>query len=236
MGPAQNLLTWVGSIFCCLGQVGLGQPSLVWVWKISPKTNKFFNFLPFESKKQFGSGQKVSGSKARRPLIYCGSKVCSGRFRSGQGPSLLAWLSENSYFKDIRRLNSVHYRVAVKDYKRRRHRWELDGLGRARPSTWSKYALATTTIKTIQHEQPQRLREMMMTNSYMERRRPGRFKFYDGSKMKIGRQMIDNRLSFMNELDFNWTTGITNNLLRINLKKHFRMAAHQVVVFPLGGA
>jgi len=33
MGPGQTFLTWVRSIFLWLG---LGQPSMVWVWKISP--------------------------------------------------------------------------------------------------------------------------------------------------------------------------------------------------------
>jgi len=69
MGPGQKFLTRIGS----------GQPIMVWVriWKISPKNVKFFNFFPF------GLGQKVPGSKPGRPLIYCGSKVSSGR-----GPSL----------------------------------------------------------------------------------------------------------------------------------------------------
>jgi len=47
-----------------------GQPSLVWVWvwKMSPKNPKFFNFFPF-----------VLGQKN----IYWGSKVCLGRVGSG---------------------------------------------------------------------------------------------------------------------------------------------------------
>jgi len=42
--PVQNFLTMVGS----------GQLSLVWVWvwKISPKNPKFFNFFPIGSKKK----------------------------------------------------------------------------------------------------------------------------------------------------------------------------------------
>jgi len=28
------------------GWVGSGKPSMVWVWKISPKNVKFFNFFP----------------------------------------------------------------------------------------------------------------------------------------------------------------------------------------------
>jgi len=55
--------------FLWLYQVGSGQPFMVWVriWKISPKNIKFFNFYCF------GLG---------RPLIYCGSKVSSGRVRA----------------------------------------------------------------------------------------------------------------------------------------------------------
>jgi len=58
--------------------LGLGQPFTVWDWvgKMSPKTSNFFNSGPKESL------QKVPGSKAGRPPIYCESKVSSG-------PSLL---------------------------------------------------------------------------------------------------------------------------------------------------
>jgi len=47
--------------------------------------SNFSIFCPSVKKNLFGSGQKVPGSEAGRPLIYCGSKVSSG---SGQGPSL----------------------------------------------------------------------------------------------------------------------------------------------------
>jgi len=70
MGSGQKILTWVGS----------GQPSLVWVWKIPPENTKLSVSV---ERSISGLGQKVPGSKAGRPLIYCGSKVCSG-----QGPSL----------------------------------------------------------------------------------------------------------------------------------------------------
>jgi len=53
MGPGQNFLTRVGSIFC-----GSGQPFMVWVWfsKIYYKNDKIFNSFPFGSKK-ISSGQ-----------------------------------------------------------------------------------------------------------------------------------------------------------------------------------
>jgi len=61
MGPGQKLLTRDWS----------GQPPLVWGWKISCKNPKFFKFCT--------SGQKVPRSETGWPLIYCGSKVCSGQ-------------------------------------------------------------------------------------------------------------------------------------------------------------
>jgi len=77
MGPGQIFLTLVRS----------GQPFMVWfwIWKISPKNVKFLIFFPcfWIKKNLFGLGQKVPGSKAGWSFIYCGSKVSSGRVRSG---------------------------------------------------------------------------------------------------------------------------------------------------------
>jgi len=69
--------SWVRSIFCSLGQVGLGQPFMVWVWiwKISPKNVKFFNFFPFGSKK-ISSGRvgKYPGQRGVGLLFTAGQK------------------------------------------------------------------------------------------------------------------------------------------------------------------
>jgi len=67
-----------------VAQVGSGQPSMVWVWKISPKNVKFSIFFPSDKKNLFRLGQKVPGSMDGQPLIYCRSKVCSVQFRSGR--------------------------------------------------------------------------------------------------------------------------------------------------------
>jgi len=58
MGPGQNFLTQVGSIF--VTRVRLGQPSivLVLVWKISPKNITFFNFQSSGQKKYLPVGSK----------------------------------------------------------------------------------------------------------------------------------------------------------------------------------
>jgi len=71
MGPGQNFLTWVrsGKLFMVW----------VWIWKISPKNVKFFDFFPFGSKKiSSGWVKKYPGQS----LINCGSKVSSGRVRA----------------------------------------------------------------------------------------------------------------------------------------------------------
>jgi len=57
--------------------LGWGQPSLVWVWKVSPRNPKFFHFFLLGKKNFFWTGKKVPWSKTGRPHFYCGSKVCS---------------------------------------------------------------------------------------------------------------------------------------------------------------
>jgi len=73
MGPDQKFLTWVGSAIYSLGL------------KLEnfPLERKTFQFFSLRIKKNlFVSGRKVPGSKPGRPLIYCGSKVSSGRVRA----------------------------------------------------------------------------------------------------------------------------------------------------------
>jgi len=71
------------------GRVRLGWVSHFWFeFKFGKFPLKMSNFFPSNKKIIFGSGQKVPGSKGGRPLIYCRSKVSSGRVGSGQGSSL----------------------------------------------------------------------------------------------------------------------------------------------------
>jgi len=56
--------------------------------KFPLKMSNFSIFSLRVKKNIFGSGRKVPGLKAGRPLIYCGSKVSSGRVGSDQGSFL----------------------------------------------------------------------------------------------------------------------------------------------------
>jgi len=62
----------------CLGQnfltrVGSGQPSMLWVWKISPKNVKFFNFFLLGSKKiSSGWVKKYPSQRRVGPLFTAG--------------------------------------------------------------------------------------------------------------------------------------------------------------------
>jgi len=76
--------------FLWLGLGRSGQPSMVWVWvwKISPKNIKFFNFFTFGSKKSLRVGSestRVKGGLASY-LLQVKSKL-----GPGQGPSLISW-------------------------------------------------------------------------------------------------------------------------------------------------
>jgi len=81
MGPGQKFLTRVGS-----GQffvVRVGVRSAIYCLGSNLENFPFQFFFPSGKKNLFGSGQKVPGSKAGWPLIYCGSKVASGWVGSG---------------------------------------------------------------------------------------------------------------------------------------------------------
>jgi len=63
-----------------------GRVSHLWFgfefWKFPLKMSNFQFFSLRVKKNCFGSGRKVPGSKPGRPLIYCRSKVSSGRVRA----------------------------------------------------------------------------------------------------------------------------------------------------------
>jgi len=84
MGPDQRFLILLGS----------GQPSLVWVWKITHKNSNFFNFLPFRSKKIPSGWVKKYPGQSRVDLLFIAgqnyARVWSGPISSVRGIEELA--------------------------------------------------------------------------------------------------------------------------------------------------
>jgi len=80
MGPSEIFLI----------RVGLGQPSLVWVfiWKISTKNHKFFNFLPLGQKKIFSGWVKKFPGQRQVGLVFIADQKYG---RLGSGPISTKW-------------------------------------------------------------------------------------------------------------------------------------------------
>jgi len=107
-------------------------------------------------------------------------------------------------------------------------------VGRCRPLTWGKYTFISSTVKIIQRQEPVSLFARMMTNSYTTRRRSNRFRFHDTSVHKIGRMMLKNRLTMLNEFDCEWLTFSEDINWELNLKSASKWQHRPVVVFLLG--
>ena len=134
----------------------------------------------------------------------------------------------------IRKLNSLHYRIlrlATGDWRIKTKRSELDKLGRVKPMQFARYSTAGLVIKTIRNNKPRNLSDILQKTLYCERRKPGRLRFFDNSKTKLGFQSIDNRLtSVFAELDFDHYPHITDHSLRINLKKSLNLNKHDPIL------
>jgi len=91
--------------------MGPGQPFMVWVWisKISPKKVKFFNFLPFGSKKLLRVGSESTRVEAGSASYLLRVKSKLG---SGQGPSIIVIFR---YFYSKYQLSSFNVGVAIKE-------------------------------------------------------------------------------------------------------------------------
>jgi len=61
-----------------------------------------------------------------------------------------------------------------------------------------------------------------MLKSYIERRRPDRYKLFSIANLRIGDQSLTNRAgSVMNELDFDWTLGLSDDQITREPKETF---------------
>ncbi len=134
-----------------------------------------------------------------------------------------AWLGRHTRHMDLKKLNSMHYRllqIIKRDWKQKIKREDLDKIGRARPTTWAKYATASFTVKILRDTLPRRLHDHLRGTLYYERRQDGVLKFYDNSKSKVGAQAIGNRLGYIfSEIKTPIRLNESDDQLRLTLKK-----------------
>ncbi len=138
-----------------------------------------------------------------------------------------AWLGPHTRKADVKKLESVHYRllrIATRDYKMRTKRQTLDEIGRATPTQWMHYATANLVIKIIRDENPIRLCQHLKKTLFYTRREEAVMKFYDASSNKKGFQAIGNRLTeTFNQIEEPTYLNESNDQLRLRLKKCFGM-------------
>jgi len=108
----------VGSGQFFVARVGSGRVSNLWFeFKMENFPLKCQIFSLRIKKNLFGSGQKVPRSKAGRPLIYCGSKVSSGRVRSGPITTVNLNLSSRITLSHLLCMSRHYYNTTITTYK-----------------------------------------------------------------------------------------------------------------------
>jgi len=135
------------------------------------------------------------------------------------------WLTEISPSKTWRTLNVLHYkalRTVCADFRKEKSRSELDStVKRARPHEWMKFINLKTAIQLVLLKEKGPPITEKLTSSIYRNDRSGMITFMDSSRLKIGKNSIQNRLKSACEFREDWLKGISKDALRIALKKHF---------------
>ncbi len=134
-------------------------------------------------------------------------------------------------YSSMRRLNSAHYRAiraALRIHEiRSKSRKQLDEISsRATPMQWLNYSLASTVIR-LYNFSDSNIAVKLRESAYVNDRMPLKARFFDRSKLKIGRQSLQNRVGHLfSKISFDWVTPLSNDALRMNLKKEFFISTH----------
>ena len=188
--------------------------------------------ISFDSKLSWDSQVSNTISKTNRTLH--GLKLVRRHFNRQQMTQIVTsfyfstlyygievWYHRGLSFHLKQKIRSAHYRAMRLIYGDL-GRDQLDVVGqRATPDELSNYALGKFLAKMMITTTPSRLFQLTLENSYTVERQPGRLFFYDTSRLKIGRQIIKNRVSCISkQMKFKW---LDSNLsaLRPCLKKCF---------------
>jgi hypothetical protein len=125
-----------------------------------------------------------------------------------------------------RRINSAHYRAlraVFGDFKNQIKRSELDKMSkRATPTEWAQYSIASTVIK-LYNTSDTNIGQALRNSVYINDRLPGRGKFIDQSRLRIGKQALPNRIGpTFSRMNFDWVGySLSDDSLRRKLKKQY---------------
>jgi len=125
-----------------------------------------------------------------------------------------------------RKFNTLHHRMlriaTYYCYGALSNKELISRCKRVSPKEWIKYSSCSKVVKIIRENAPMCLVKRLNKNCYIESRRSGRNLFFDRSKIKIGKQSLENCLQFFNNIDDNWTNPtLSNDQIRILMKKTF---------------
>jgi len=75
-----------------------------------------------------------------------------------------------------------------------------------RPMSWSKYQNSSLVMKRVRNGFLRRLKKLL-ANPHIE---PGQMRFYYNAKMRVGKQNFKSRPRLLNNVDYDWTHGLTD--------------------------
>ncbi len=154
-------------------------------------------------------------------------KVLTSYYYSSIYYGSAVWLGPMTTSNDWKLLNKAHYRalrVVTRDFRREKSKRVLDEeCKRATPRQWGHYVVASTAASIMQNQEPSLLFELITGNSTWNDRKPGRRDFYDTSRLRVGRQSLQNRLREpFRMMRGDWYgTGLTKDAIRVRMKESF---------------
>jgi len=138
-----------------------------------------------------------------------------------------AWLTPNIGKKELKDIEKIHFkalRVAVCDFRQRISKETISvRTNRLPPRLWCQFAATTVLMKVWQQDQPLILKQSIFENTYTKTRFPGRLFGFDGSKLKVGRQVTKNWCgNLLSQIQVPWTHNqMSKDKIRTILKSTF---------------
>jgi len=213
-----------------------GTPIVVNGEQVIPKKAMKVLGVYFQNNLQWESHMEKLKNKARLVLskmkylsryvdMNCMKRIITSHYFGMLYYGAAVWLNEMTTSKMWTLLNSLHYkglRTALRDFNKAIKRPKLDEIfNRATPHRWMRYvnakmAIQMMLIPTRAPPLAEKLKQNVGTND-----RTGKLSTRDTSKLKIGKHAMQNRLTCLREVRFDWKQGISKEKLRIELKKTF---------------